>query len=45
MSQLPYELWKIILEFKYENFKKEFILFLNIYQSVLVLGSLVAHLV
>jgi hypothetical protein len=27
MLQLPYELWKIILEFKYENFKKEFILF------------------
>jgi hypothetical protein len=38
MRQLPYELWKIILEFKYEKFKKELNLF-NAVQNIYICGG------
>ena len=38
MLQLPYELWKIILEIKYENFKKRLILFKPV-QDIYICGG------
>jgi hypothetical protein len=38
MLQLPYELWKIILEIKYENFKKRLILFKPV-QNIYICGG------
>jgi hypothetical protein len=38
MLQLPYELWKIILELKYENFKKRLILFKPV-QDIYICGG------
>lgn len=38
MLRLPYELWKIILEIKYENFKKRLILFKPV-QDIYICGG------